>query len=68
MAKRGFAAMDPERVREISRKGGAAAHALGKAHRWTRDEAVAAGRKGGLTRQARRREAQQPSEGECPTG
>jgi hypothetical protein len=37
--------MDPERQREISRRGGRAAHRLGKAHEWTRTEARAAVRK-----------------------
>jgi general stress protein YciG len=41
---RGFAAMDPERVREISRKGGRAAHRAGTAHRFTSEEARAEGR------------------------
>ena len=45
--KRGFAAMDPALVREISRKGGKAAHAEGNAHEFTHEEAQAAGRKGG---------------------
>jgi uncharacterized protein len=45
--KRGFASMDRERQREIAAKGGRAAHAQGKAHVWSRDEARAAGRKGG---------------------
>lgn len=45
---RGFAAMSPEKVREIASKGGKTAHALGVAHRWTREEASINGRKGGL--------------------
>ena len=45
---RGFAAMSPDRVREISRLGGKAAHQKGVAHEFTREEAQAAGRKGGL--------------------
>jgi general stress protein YciG len=45
--KRGFAAMSPEKQREIARLGGAAAHARGVAHRFTSEEARAAGRKGG---------------------
>ena len=45
--RRGFAAMDQSAVREIARKGGLAAHARGKAHRFTQDEAREAGRKGG---------------------
>jgi general stress protein YciG len=44
---RGFASMSSERQREIARKGGKAAHARGKAHEFTREEAQAAGRKGG---------------------
>jgi general stress protein YciG len=43
----GFAAMDPERLREIAREGGLAAHAEGKAHQFTSDEARQAGMKGG---------------------
>ncbi len=49
MAKqdRGFASMDPEKQREIARKGGIAAHKKGTAHEWTSKEARAAGSKGG---------------------
>jgi len=45
--KRGFAAMDPEKVREIAHRGGLAVHARGTAHRFTSEQAVEAGRKGG---------------------
>ena len=44
---RGFASMDPEKQREIARKGGKAAHEKGTAHEFTTDEARNAGRKGG---------------------
>lgn len=44
---RGFASMTTEKKREIASKGGRAAHALGTAHKWTSEEAQAAGRKGG---------------------
>lgn len=44
---RGFAAMSPERRREIARRGGKRGHELGVAHRWTSEEAAAAGRIGG---------------------
>jgi len=47
---RGFASMDREKQREIASKGGRAAHKIGAAHEWTREEAQAAGRKGGLAR------------------
>lgn len=40
--------MDPEKQREFARKGGRTAHAMGKAHKWTVEEARENGRKGGL--------------------
>ena len=43
----GFAAMSPERRAEIASKGGKAAHAQGKAHEFTTEEARAAGLVGG---------------------
>lgn len=45
---RGFAAMSPDKVREIASLGGKAAHEKGTAHEFTAEEARAAGRKGGL--------------------
>ena len=41
---RGFAAMDPQRQREIAAEGGRAAHASGNAHEFDSEEARAAGR------------------------
>jgi general stress protein YciG len=52
MAK-GFQVLTPERVREIARLGGIAAHARKTAHEFTHEEAVIAGRKGGLARAAK---------------
>ena len=52
--KRGFAAMDRTRVREIARKGGLAAHRNGSAHEFNSEEARVAGRKGGLAAHANR--------------
>ncbi len=46
-AKRGFAAMSPEKQRQIASMGGKAAHEKGTAHEFTSEEARAAGRKGG---------------------
>jgi uncharacterized protein len=46
-SNRGFASMDLAKQREIASKGGKAAHAQGRAHEFTADEARAAGRKGG---------------------
>jgi len=50
---RGFASMDRTRQRELASKGGKKAHALKRAHQWTKEEAQAAGRKGGLARRKR---------------
>jgi general stress protein YciG len=44
---RGFASMDADKQREIASKGGKAAHAQGRAHEFSSDEARSAGRKGG---------------------
>jgi len=44
-AKRGFAAMSPEKQRIIASLGGRAAHASGHAHEFDSDEARTAGRK-----------------------
>ena len=51
--RRGFAAMDPKKQREIASKGGRAAHKHGNAHEWDSDEARLAGRKGGSTSRRR---------------
>ena len=45
--KRGFASMSPEKLKEIASKGGKTAHQMGKAHLFTKEEASAAGKKGG---------------------
>jgi general stress protein YciG len=49
---RGFAALKASgrlaEIRALSSKGGKAAHAQGKAHKWTSEEAREAGRKGGF--------------------
>lgn len=46
-SRRGFAAMDEDRQREIASKGGKAAHESGRAHEFDSEEAREAGRKGG---------------------
>lgn len=51
---KGFAALTPEARKEIARRGGIAAQAKGTAHRWDREAARVAGRKGGLARHAPR--------------
>lgn len=50
--RRGFAAMDPQRQREIASLGGQIAHQQGRAHKWSSEEAREAGRLGGLARKA----------------
>jgi len=61
---RGFASCTPARRQELARLGGRAAQSKGVAHRWTAEEAAAAGRKGGqVTREerARRQRAREAS-------
>jgi len=54
---RGFAAMDKEEHREIASQGGRAAHANGHAHKFTSEEARAAGAKGAASRKAKKQAA-----------
>lgn len=53
-AKRGFAAMPPDRQRQIASKGGKVAHEQGVAYKWSKEEAKEAGRKGGINSGKRR--------------
>lgn len=46
-SNRGFAAMDPEKQRNIASQGGKTAHQKGTAHEWNSKEAHDAGHKGG---------------------
>lgn len=48
VSKRGFASMEKDKLKEICKKGGAAAHLQGTAHEFTKEEAKIAGKKGGL--------------------
>lgn len=64
--KRGFAAMDPDKQREIAMKGGITAHVTGRAHQWTSQEAAEAGRKGGRISRGGKGHAFTPDHnGEC---
>lgn len=56
-SRRGFAAMDREKQRQIASMGGKAAHAKGAAHEFTSAEAREAGRKGGLNSHGRKNAA-----------
>ena len=51
-SRRGLAAMSPEQRKRITSMGGKARAALGLGHRFTHEEAVAAGRKGGKAKAA----------------
>ena len=66
-SKRGFASMSPERVREIAKLGGKAAHTSGNAHQFTAEEAREAGRKGGLAPHVKRGRGAQHLPKERPT-
>ncbi len=55
---RGFASMDREKQREIASQGGRAAHAGGRAHQFTSDEARAAGKKRHENAQRQREQAE----------
>jgi len=57
---RGFAVIGVEQRKEIASQGGKTAHALGRAHKWTPEEARAAALKGAETR--RRNAKKQPQE------
>ena len=48
--RKGFAAMPLEDRQAIASQGGKSAHAQGKAHKWTIEEARAAGKKGAEAR------------------
>lgn len=56
---RGFATMTVEDRKRIASNGGKAAHRLGKAHRFSPEEAREAGRKGGLSLKRKSQDAQQ---------
>lgn len=66
MGKRGFAALDPARVKEIAAAGGRAAHKAGTAHKFTSEEARAAGKKGGNAPHARRGRQRPTTQQELP--
>lgn len=50
----GFQSMTPERLREVTRKGGLSAHRQGTGRQWTPAEARAAGRLGARRRAEQR--------------
>jgi general stress protein YciG len=60
--RRGFAAMDPAKQREIASKGGKASHQKGTGHEWSSEAAREAGRKGGAVSRDRRAKVTLPGE------
>lgn len=58
----GFAALSPEQRQIVSSMGGRSAHAQGTAHKWTVDEARAAGRKGGKATRAKKQKVLAPEQ------
>lgn len=68
--RKGFAVIDPARVREIARLGGQAAHdpkpGKKRGHEWTSEEACEAGRKGGSISRGGRGRAPEPTPLESP--
>ncbi len=57
---RGFASLDRTLISEIGYRGAKSAQAAGTAHRFTSEEAKAAGRKGGQATRTRRSSAEAP--------
>lgn len=58
--------MEPEKRRQIASKGGVAAHRAGTGHRFTKEEAQAAGRKGGTAPRAHVSRGRAPKEDQLP--
>lgn len=65
--KRGFAALTPERRREIAKMGADAVTKSGARYQWTSEKAKEAGRKGGLRSQEAHRAAQESGESGEPS-
>ena len=56
--KRGFALLTVEQRKAIASKGGRSCFEQGKSRQWTKEEAVAAGRKGGIASRVSRKAGQ----------
>ncbi len=63
---RGFASMDRKVQKRIASMGGKAAHRLGVAHQWTREEAREAGKKGGSAPHKNRTPVEAPKTADAP--
>ena len=61
--KRGFALLDPDKMKQVAALGGRTAHAAGRAHQFSREEARAAARRSVEVRTRRAAEQHGPSSG-----
>lgn len=66
--QKGFAVMDPKRLKEIASLGGKTAHKLQKAHKFSKEQAREAGRKGGLASGRTRKKKTGEHEAKLETG
>ena len=67
-SRRGFAGMDPQRVREIAGMGGRAAHAQGLAHEFSPQEARLAGMRSQQLRTLRQAQDDEEARAAHPPG
>ena len=65
--KRGFALLDADKMRQVAALGGRTAHAAGRAHQFSREEARAAARRSVEVRTRRAAEARAASESNSPS-
>lgn len=65
--KRGFALLDAEKMKQVAALGGRTAHAAGRAHQFSREEARAAARRSVEVRTRRAAEQRGAGSSETPT-
>ncbi|HYF17420.1 MAG TPA: hypothetical protein VEA40_06095 [Ramlibacter sp.] len=65
--KRGFALLDPEKMRQVAALGGRTAHAAGRAHQFSREEARAAARRSVEVRTRRAAESRSTPSSDGPS-
>lgn len=65
--KRGFALLDADKMKQVAALGGRTAHAAGRAHQFSREEARAAARRSVEVRTRRAQEARAGTSGSEPS-
>ncbi len=65
--KRGFALLDADKMKQVAALGGRTAHAAGRAHQFSREEARAAARRSVEVRTRRAQEARSTGSSETPS-